>query len=89
MTARDFAYWLQGFFELNESISITEKQTETIKNHLNLVFYHEIDPSYSKDPEVQKKMNEIHTGKKKEESKPTSSVKHNYHTDPQNVILRC
>lgn len=63
MTSRDFAYWLMGFFEIADPKTITEEQTQMIKNHLNLVFYHEIDPSYTDDKERIKKMNEIHEGK--------------------------
>ena len=60
MKSTEFAYWLQGFFELSESNTLTEKQVETIKNHLNLVFYHEIDPSYSSNPKVQAEMQNIY-----------------------------
>lgn len=63
MTSRDFAYWLQGFFEITETKKIDEKQTEIIKKHLNLVFFHEIDPSYSDDPKKQEQMNQIHNPK--------------------------
>lgn len=46
MQSRDFCYWLQGFFELTEGqIEATEEQTQKIKNHLNMVFVHEITPS--------------------------------------------
>ena len=62
MTSRDFAYWLQGLFELADPKTLNEKQTELIKRHLNLVFIHEIDPSYSDDPEVQAKLQAIHDG---------------------------
>lgn len=44
MTARDFAYWLQGFAEVHGGPP-TEAQWVTIKNHLNLVFKHDIDPT--------------------------------------------
>lgn len=65
MKSTEFAYWLQGFFELSEPNSpLTEKQVQTIKNHLKLVFLHEIDPSYSDDPTVQKIFQNIHDGKK-------------------------
>ena len=60
MNSRDFCYWLQGLFELGNPVVLDEKQTDLIKRHLNLVFYHEIDPSYSDDPEEQAKMQEIH-----------------------------
>ena len=62
MKSTEFAYWLQGFFELSETNTLSERQVETIKNHLKLVFYHEIDPSYSTDQEVQKTMQNIHDG---------------------------
>jgi hypothetical protein len=65
MTSKDFVYWLQGFFELSDpNQPLTEKQVQTIKNHLKLVFLHEIDPSYSDDPTVQKIFQNIHDGKK-------------------------
>lgn len=63
MTSRDFVYFLQGFFELSDSTTLTEKQTEIIKNHVKLVFYHEIDPAFSSDPKVQEEMQLIHDGK--------------------------
>ena len=44
MNTVDFCFWLQGYFEISESKEISEKQVEIIKNHLNLVFKHEIDP---------------------------------------------
>lgn len=49
MKARDFAYWLQGFFELypeSLEIGLSQKQAEVISKHLDLVFMHEIDPSF-------------------------------------------
>ena len=52
MKSRDFCYWLQGFFELAdlneevpEKLTLTPQQVECIRRHLNMVFYHEIDPS--------------------------------------------
>lgn len=48
MTSRDFAYWLQGFFELSEATTLNEHQTKLIQQHLNMVFIHEIDPSFPK-----------------------------------------
>ena len=63
MKSTEFAYWLQGFFEISESNTLSEKQVEIIKNHLKLVFYHEIDPSYSSDPKVQEEMQMIHDGR--------------------------
>lgn len=50
MTSRDFVYWLQGYIEIQSartapSLALTEEQVKTIKNHLALVFVHEIDPA--------------------------------------------
>lgn len=59
MTSRDFAFWLQGFFELQSPQTITPEQTQMIKQHLNLVFLHEIDPSMG-DNDHQAKLNEVH-----------------------------
>jgi hypothetical protein len=61
MKSRDFCYWLQGLFELAEPGTLNEKQVRTIRNHLNMVFYHEIDPSYGGE-EVQKTLNDLHSG---------------------------
>lgn len=44
MKPSDFVYWLQGYFELSESTTMSEKQVQIVKNHLNLVFTHVIDP---------------------------------------------
>lgn len=61
MTSRDFAYWLNGFFELNEepAAELSAKQVDCIKRHLALVFIHEIDPSAG-PPEHQQELNEVH-----------------------------
>jgi len=44
MNSVDFCYWLQGYFEISEAKTVNAAQVEIIKNHLNLVFKHEIDP---------------------------------------------
>lgn len=59
MTSRDFCFWLQGFFEVTDPKQITEQQTQMIKNHLNLVFKHEIDPGMG-DETHQQLLNNIH-----------------------------
>lgn len=76
MTSRDFAYWLQGFFEVSSAETMTKEQTEVVKKHLNLVFFHEIDPSYTDDPKKQEQMNEIHNN-----GKPNG--------DGLDTVLRC
>lgn len=64
MTSEQFAYWMQGFFEISgeSTKKLTEEQVDMIKSHLELVFKHEIDPSYSDNKELQNKMNQIHAG---------------------------
>lgn len=61
MTSRDFCYWLQGFFEIDNDPGLTlgVSQVQSIKKHLALVFAHEIDPSQG-DEAHQAILNEIH-----------------------------
>lgn len=63
MTSRDFCYWLQGWFELNETIDHRQGATpETlvlIRKHLAMVFLHEIDPSFPE--KEQAGLNSIHS----------------------------
>lgn len=65
MTARDFCYWLQGFFEVHgidkERIILRPEQVEVIKRHLSMVFEHDIDPKAG-GPEKQAKLNQLHHG---------------------------
>ena len=63
MNSREFCYWLQGWFELNSTIDhrdgATKETLDMIQKHLNMVFVHEIDPSYG-DEKEQEKLNKIH-----------------------------
>lgn len=59
MTSRDFLYWLQGFAEIHGGPP-TAAQWQAIKNHLNLVFVHEIDPSM---PDADGQLQAAHDGK--------------------------
>jgi hypothetical protein len=59
MKSRDFVYWLQGFFEISDIKTLTEHQVKIIRNHLNLVFKHEIDPSM---PDPTGELQAIHDG---------------------------
>ncbi len=66
MTSRDFCYWLQGFFELRDAsvdvIPVSPAQIGIIRNHLNMVFKHEIDPSHG-DTAHQEVLSQAHAGK--------------------------
>ena len=66
MTPVNFAYWLQGFFEISDSNTLTPEQVKMIRAHLNLVFFHAIDPETLKDKsELEKlKYQKIHDGAK-------------------------
>ena len=64
MRSDQFVYWLQGYFELQGTNQVlTPEQVQIIKNHLKLVFLHEIDPSYSDNKVVQQIFQNIHDGK--------------------------
>ncbi len=98
MRSRDFAYWLQGFFEISGTNTISTDQVDMIKKHLNLVFKHEIDPSMG-DENHQKELNKIHHWYPKTEvdaiikwgPKPSPEHKFNMHGwyDPKEGIPRC
>lgn len=77
MTSRDFAFWLQGYFEISNPEKINKREVELIKKHLNLVFKHEIDPSMGNE-EHQKELNEIHS------PKPSKIF-----PNEDDVVLRC
>ena len=79
MTSRDFAFWLQGYFEVSDPVQIGKVETEMIKRHLNLVFKHEIDPSMG-GPEHQLELNQTHSPS----SFPSFPSK-----DSDGVTLRC
>lgn len=73
MTPVNFCYWLQGFFEISEvdkEITLTPEQVKMIRAHLNLVFFHAIDPETLKDKsELEKlKYKKIHDGAKSGDS---------------------
>lgn len=69
MTSRDFCYWLQGYLEVSAvggndpakkvTAPLNPMQVEMIQKHLNLVFTHEIDPSYGDKQDL---LNQIHSG---------------------------
>lgn len=64
MKATEFCYWLQGYFELHGDIGaegLSKRQVDLIRNHLALVFVHDIDPKAG-PPEYRKILNDIHSG---------------------------
>ena len=45
MLSQQFCYWLQGSFELNESLEFNTQETQIIKSHLDLVFKNDPRPN--------------------------------------------
>ena len=93
MTSRDFVYWLQGFFELNdlvqppkklEDMTPIEKQILCVRNHLNMVFKHEIDPSMG-DAAHQAALSQAHQGG----GSPVKPSFHGGHSHHGHLLLRC
>jgi hypothetical protein len=61
MQSRDFVYWLQGYLEIADPKGITPEQLKIVRNHLALVFKHEIDPAMG-DKQHQNTLSNIHSG---------------------------
>ncbi len=91
MTTVQFCYWLQGLFELSDVTELNADQTLKIKQHLAMVFIHDIDPSYPKDQ--QQALNTAHAGSSS--GKPTQPPGHGAgalhgQTDADgNALFRC
>jgi len=74
MKAENFAYWINGYFELNEGKKgLSAKQVQIIKNHLNMVFVHDIDPKLG-DKEHLEELDEAHNFER---------------FDPHTTLIRC
>lgn len=83
MKARDFCYWLQGYFELlndNEGKLpiLNTVQVAAVRQHLALVFKHEIDPAMG-DSIHQQGLNAIH-------NKPITQIGGEL---PDGTLIRC
>ena len=67
MQSRDFVYWAQGYFEIlgagpHKADGLTAAQVKVIRNHLALVFKHEIDPATIPPGSSAAEMQAIHDG---------------------------
>lgn len=63
MNSIDFCFWLQGYFEISKDKELNREQTDVIKNHLALVFKHEIDPlRNAESPNEASVLNQTHSG---------------------------
>lgn len=89
MTSVNFAFWLQGFFEIANPKEINETETKLIKAHLNLVFKHEIDPSMG-DQKHQDELNAIHSNQVENPIQPFYDAPHlKPMSDENGAVLRC
>lgn len=65
MNSIDFCFWLQGYFEVSGAKELTTDQTQIVKQHLHLVFKHEIDPLREKQTTTPAfNLDEVHGGGK-------------------------
>lgn len=92
MTSRDFCYWLQGFFELQQAGSgynLTASQADLVRRHLALVFKHEIDPSAG-PAEHQAMLDNIHAGLTgPNQTKPPQIGGHGMGPNGEPIVYRC
>lgn len=58
MKASEFCYWLQGYFEISKDDAITKEKVDIIKNHLSMVFVHDLDPKQQKELAASLKISE-------------------------------
>ena len=56
MTHEQFIIWLHGFFEISGAKTLTEKQVQVVKDHLNL-FFDKHTPD--RECECQQELNEV------------------------------
>ena len=83
MTSENFAYWLQGYFELaGKDADLTKEHVDIIQKHLHMVFEYEIDPSMGNE-EMQNKLSEIHNGAEEQKAPPVHTT-FDHHT-----LIRC
>ena len=98
MTSENFCYWLQGYIELSRGRSepgITADQAQVIKEHLAMVFVHDIDPKAG-DAVEQAKLNALHEGVSREEMQSAiadaiSKIPRppTFHPLGKDLLLRC
>jgi len=89
MTAREFCYWLQGYFELGpDAATMSAEQRELIRRHLALVFQHDIDPSAG-GPEAQAKLNAIHEGMTRPEVEAFVKAELKHRPPSGGPVMRC
>ena len=56
LSSHDFCVWLQGVFDIMENKTLNAAQVALIREKLNSVFVHEIDPSFGPHKEVLQKI---------------------------------
>jgi hypothetical protein len=98
VNSRDFAYWIQGYFEIERAraggadIILNNSQVECIQKHLAMVFVHEIDPSFGKSNPA---LDALHRDKQKQEidelkaELKKANAAHQSTFTPSNPVMRC
>jgi hypothetical protein len=86
MTSENFAYWLQGYFELSKTTTLDESQVQTIKNHLSMVFIHDIDPKFP--VEQQSALNQVHQ-QSAEDRLRQAFIQHQHGENPYRPGQKC
>lgn len=94
MNSIDFCFWLQGAFEINDAREFDKIQTAIIKNHLQLVFKHEIDDLRAEGG-TKEELQAVHDGSETslDSKKPfpnLSDYTHNHSPNHNNdMLVRC
>ena len=69
MRSVDFVHWFKGYLEISEAETISAEKVQIIRNHLDMVFRYEIDPSFG-EGQIQQDLTAIHSGISLDLSKP-------------------
>lgn len=90
MTSVNFAYWLQGMFELTQPKTLNEEQTALIRQHLNMVFFHEIDPGLGNEQHLAA-LQAIHGGPKVDTGKlpPVDQQRERSWHQDRGILIKC
>lgn len=83
MKARDFCYWLMGALEAGRVETMDEAQVAEVRSHLNMVFIHDIDPTFP--AKQQEALDAAHRGESR--TPPSASLPLSDH--PSDILMKC
>ena len=81
--SKSFVHWLSGFIDGKENL--TQEQVKKLKDSLNGVFYHEIDPTH---PDPDGKLQDIHDGKRSIRGIILDEIDHSPLTPEQEEVIK-